>query len=171
MPELLLGVVITSAMFTLSGAECKLHLVDTAGQEKFGDLRHAYYRTADAVLLFVDVAEKRSREGVYRWIKTIGVALDTRRHWDFGLVGSGCTQRVVRSLVMNAMFSNSSSMTGRLWLYPWLYPIPFHGVKLGVAMSECLPCSARENRQEMPESSVFTSKEDARCLDVSRGGE
>ena len=58
------------------------------------------------------------------------------------MIGSGCTQRVVRTLVMNAMFA--LLWDGVVWLYPWLHPILFHGVKLGVAVSKCPTNTARE---------------------------
>jgi hypothetical protein len=66
--------------------------------------------------------------------------------------------------------SYSPSLTGRSGLYPRLYPILFHGVKVSVGVSRLPPSSRRDERLEMQAHRVIVAGEGPRCLDVSERG-
>lgn len=48
--------------------ELKIHLWDTAGQEKFGNLRSAYVRSADMCIILYDVVVRETKENVNYWL-------------------------------------------------------------------------------------------------------
>ena len=54
-----------------SGGEIKIHIWDTAGQEKFRSLAPMYYRNSNVALLVYDVTSKESFEALTVWKKEI----------------------------------------------------------------------------------------------------
>ena len=54
-----------------TGGEIKIHIWDTAGQEKFRSLAPMYYRNANVAILVYDVTSKESFEGLTEWKKEI----------------------------------------------------------------------------------------------------
>lgn len=46
-----------------------ISLWDTAGQEKFGNLRRSYVHGADGVLILYDVTERSTKDNVRKWLK------------------------------------------------------------------------------------------------------
>ena len=56
----------------VNGKETKLHIFDTAGQEKFGSLRDSYVMGADGVILMYDITNIASKNNVIkRWLPNI----------------------------------------------------------------------------------------------------
>ena len=49
----------------------KSYLWDTAGQEKFGELRDGFVRPADVIILLYDVTESRTKDNVVKWLKYV----------------------------------------------------------------------------------------------------
>lgn len=48
-----------------------IELWDTAGQESKGEIRNAYIKGADGVLLFYDISEKKTVENISKWLNQI----------------------------------------------------------------------------------------------------
>lgn len=48
-----------------------LHLIDTMGQEKFGQINEAYLTGADAVIVMYDITVPDTRTNVRKWLQTI----------------------------------------------------------------------------------------------------
>ncbi|KAM9990939.1 hypothetical protein ACTFIY_006981 [Dictyostelium cf. discoideum] len=55
----------------LEGKKINLKCYDTAGQEKFRALTQSYYRCADGVMLFYDIANQSSFDNVGRWLEEV----------------------------------------------------------------------------------------------------
>jgi small GTP-binding protein len=53
------------------GRKIIIHLWDTAGQEKFGSMRDAYLKGADAVICMYDVTNWRTAKNVDNWLRNI----------------------------------------------------------------------------------------------------
>lgn len=51
--------------------DVELHLWDTAGQEKFGDLRDTYLFGSNAVIIMYDVTNRRSIDSLSKWLHTV----------------------------------------------------------------------------------------------------
>ena len=51
----------------------EIHLFDTAGQEKFGELRESYILGADGVIIMYDVSEPQTKENIYKWINNVKI--------------------------------------------------------------------------------------------------
>lgn len=58
--------------FKIYDHKIKIHLFDTAGQEKFGKLRDSYLMGADGIILMYDVTQKETNEHIVtKWIPEI----------------------------------------------------------------------------------------------------
>jgi small GTP-binding protein len=55
----------------LYGKKIKLHLVDSAGQERFKTLTRQYYRSANGCLLVYDVSDRSSFEHITHWMEEL----------------------------------------------------------------------------------------------------
>ncbi|XP_039356960.1 ras-related protein Rab-37 isoform X5 [Mauremys reevesii] len=55
----------------VDGVKVKLQIWDTAGQERFRSVTHAYYRDAQALLLFYDITSKMSFDNIRAWLTEI----------------------------------------------------------------------------------------------------
>ncbi|KAM9119717.1 ras-related protein Rab-37 isoform 1-T1 [Pangshura tecta] len=55
----------------VDGVKVKLQIWDTAGQERFRSVTHAYYRDAQALLLFYDITSKKSFDNIRAWLTEI----------------------------------------------------------------------------------------------------
>lgn len=55
--------------FDTNVGELKVHIWDTAGQEKFGSLRSAYVHSADMCAVFYDSIEPKTKENIDYWLK------------------------------------------------------------------------------------------------------
>jgi small GTP-binding protein len=55
----------------VEGQMCKLHVWDTAGQDKFHTITRAYYRGAHGVIFAYDVTNKKSFEAVGTWMENV----------------------------------------------------------------------------------------------------
>ncbi|KAH9512938.1 hypothetical protein Btru_037109 [Bulinus truncatus] len=53
----------------VSGATAKLHIWDTAGQDRFRNIVSSFYRGADSVVLVFDVTSPESFQNVGTWLK------------------------------------------------------------------------------------------------------
>lgn len=65
------GFNLTELTFESNSGKINLHLWDTAGQEKFGNLRDAYLKGADVVLCLYDVNNWRTAKHVDNWLKNV----------------------------------------------------------------------------------------------------
>ena len=54
--------------FDTNVGELRVHIWDTAGQEKFGNLRSAYVHSADMCAVFYDSIEPKTKENVTYWL-------------------------------------------------------------------------------------------------------
>ncbi|XP_068202004.1 uncharacterized protein [Palaemon carinicauda] len=66
-----MGVEKTEIVVDTSHGECIISLWDTAGQEKLGPLRDAYYEGADAAIIFCDVTSRVTYKNVPLWHKDV----------------------------------------------------------------------------------------------------
>ncbi|XP_064109217.1 uncharacterized protein LOC135217341 [Macrobrachium nipponense] len=66
-----MGVEKTEIIVHTSHGESIISLWDTAGQEKLGPLRDAYYENADAAIIFCDVTSRVTYKNVPLWHKDI----------------------------------------------------------------------------------------------------
>ena len=53
------------------GNVVKLKIWDTAGQERFHNITQTFYKKADGIVLIYDITDKRTFEGIKRWIENI----------------------------------------------------------------------------------------------------
>jgi GTP-binding nuclear protein Ran len=56
---------------TVNGQNIDIHLFDTAGQEKFGQLRDSYILGADGAVIMYDITNSDTRQNVLKWVKNI----------------------------------------------------------------------------------------------------
>ncbi|XP_074827600.1 ras-related protein Rab-37 isoform X1 [Natator depressus] len=63
--------VMQNKVVAVDGVKVKLQIWDTAGQERFRSMTHAYYRDAQALLLFYDITSKMSFDNVRAWLTQI----------------------------------------------------------------------------------------------------
>ncbi|KAM9942163.1 hypothetical protein ACTFIT_005535 [Dictyostelium discoideum] len=55
----------------IEGKKISLKCYDTAGQEKFRALSQSYYRCADGIMLFYDIANQKTFDNVGRWLEEV----------------------------------------------------------------------------------------------------
>lgn len=55
----------------VNGQQVDIHLFDTAGQEKFGQLRDSYILGADGAIIMYDISNADTRQNVLKWVKNI----------------------------------------------------------------------------------------------------
>ncbi|XP_038228043.1 ras-related protein Rab-37 isoform X1 [Dermochelys coriacea] len=65
------GIGFTNKVVAVDGVKVKLQIWDTAGQERFRSVTHAYYRDAQALLLFYDITSKMSFDNIRAWLTEI----------------------------------------------------------------------------------------------------
>ncbi|XP_067403596.1 ras-related protein Rab-37 isoform X2 [Emydura macquarii macquarii] len=65
------GIGFTNKVVAVDGVNVKLQIWDTAGQERFRSVTHAYYRDAQALLLFYDITSKMSFDNIRAWLTEI----------------------------------------------------------------------------------------------------
>jgi len=53
------------------GRKVKLHLCDTAGEEKFRAITRSYYKGANGIILFYDITKESTFKNIKNWIKQI----------------------------------------------------------------------------------------------------
>uniref|UniRef100_A0A674JJ30 small monomeric GTPase n=1 Tax=Terrapene triunguis TaxID=2587831 RepID=A0A674JJ30_9SAUR len=58
------GIDFRNKVVAVDGVKVKLQIWDTAGQERFRSVTHAYYRDAQALLLFYDITSKMSFDNI-----------------------------------------------------------------------------------------------------------
>jgi GTP-binding nuclear protein Ran len=63
------GVSVSSLIFYTNYGPIKLHLWDTAGQEKFGSLREGYYIGGNAAIIMFDVTSRITYKNIPKWYK------------------------------------------------------------------------------------------------------
>jgi Ras-related protein Rab-2A len=68
MHDLTIGVEFGARVVPIAGAEVKLQIWDTAGQESFRSITRSYYRGAVGALLVFDVTKRESFEHVQTWL-------------------------------------------------------------------------------------------------------
>nr|XP_032640989.1 ras-related protein Rab-37 isoform X2 [Chelonoidis abingdonii] len=65
------GIDFRNKVVAVDGVNVKLQIWDTAGQERFRSVTHAYYRDAQALLLFYDITSKMSFDNIRAWLTEI----------------------------------------------------------------------------------------------------
>uniref|UniRef100_UPI00358EBD64 ras-related protein Rab-37-like isoform X1 n=2 Tax=Myxine glutinosa TaxID=7769 RepID=UPI00358EBD64 len=70
------GIDFKNKIVLVDDTKVRLQVWDTAGQERFRSVTHAYYRDADALLLFYDVSNKASFDNVRAWLTEIDAYAD-----------------------------------------------------------------------------------------------
>ena len=65
------GVEVSTAVFYTNFGPVRFIIWDTAGQEKLGGLREAYYLNAHAAIIMFDVGSRITYKNVPRWYKDI----------------------------------------------------------------------------------------------------
>eukprot|EP01017_Pseudomicrothorax_dubius_P002207 TRINITY_DN0_c941_g1_i2.p1 TRINITY_DN0_c941_g1~~TRINITY_DN0_c941_g1_i2.p1 ORF type:complete len:230 (+),score=69.86 TRINITY_DN0_c941_g1_i2:53-742(+) len=65
------GVEVTPMMFYTSHGPIRLHIWDTAGQEKLGGLREGYYIGGDCAIIMFDVTSRVTYKNVQKWHKDL----------------------------------------------------------------------------------------------------
>ncbi|XP_074870529.1 ras-related protein Rab-37 isoform X1 [Carettochelys insculpta] len=65
------GIDFRNKVVVVDGVKVKLQIWDTAGQERFRSVTHAYYRDAQALLLFYDITNKMSFDNIRAWLAEI----------------------------------------------------------------------------------------------------
>uniref|UniRef100_A0A1I8HX11 RAB37, member RAS oncogene family n=1 Tax=Macrostomum lignano TaxID=282301 RepID=A0A1I8HX11_9PLAT len=65
------GVDYRSKILTVDGYRIRFQVWDTAGTERYRSISNAYYRDADAILLFYDITNRQSFNSVRSWLADI----------------------------------------------------------------------------------------------------
>ena len=115
-----IGVDITTKRITVNNHQIKLLLVDTAGQEYFGNLRKAYFNGAFGCMIVYDITNQNSFNDLDGWIA------------DFrSVVGQEAILAIVGNKIDLEDVRNVTSQEGRN--YANQYGVPFYEVsaKLG----------------------------------------
>ena len=68
-PDPTIGVEFTSVTFNSGNYIIKNQIWDTAGQEKFGELRDAYVYGSDAIILMYNLNDPKSIRGINKWLR------------------------------------------------------------------------------------------------------
>jgi small GTP-binding protein len=63
-----LGVDVTVKRITLDNRKIRLVLMDTAGQEQFGNLRNVYFQGSSGCIAVYDITRRESFEALNKWI-------------------------------------------------------------------------------------------------------
>jgi len=66
-----IGVDFAMKVIRVKGIQIRLQLWDIAGQERFGHLIRAYYKSADGVMIVCDISSRKSFKAVPTWRDTI----------------------------------------------------------------------------------------------------
>ncbi|MHA2327286.1 MAG: Rab family GTPase, partial [Candidatus Hodarchaeales archaeon] len=62
-----LGVDVTVKRITLDNRKIRLVLMDTAGQEQFGNLRNVYFQGSSGCIAVYDITRRESFEALNKW--------------------------------------------------------------------------------------------------------
>lgn len=83
-----IGVDFRTRDITIDGEQVKLHLWDTAGQEKFRSITKSYFRGSNGILVVFDLSKRKSFDETKFWIQNAKEILgDTA---DMLLIGNKC---------------------------------------------------------------------------------
>ncbi|KAH3759039.1 Rab GTPase [Pelomyxa schiedti] len=69
--ELSIGVSFQAHTMKIDGKEIKLHIWDTAGEERFRAMTAMYYRGAAAALILYDITNKTTFDTMARWVEEV----------------------------------------------------------------------------------------------------
>ncbi|MFX1282440.1 MAG: Rab family GTPase [Promethearchaeota archaeon] len=120
-----IGVDITTKRITVDNQRIKLLLVDTAGQEYFGNLRKTYFQGAFACMCCYDITNKDSFKDLDRWIA------------DFrGVVGREAIIAIIGNKTDLKELRNVTTQEGRN--YANQYGVPFYEVSAKIG-GETIP--------------------------------
>ncbi len=72
-----IGVEFKTKILELDSKSIKLLLTDTAGQEKFANLRKTYYAGTSACVIVYDITNRNSFEAVDKWIEEFRSVVDS----------------------------------------------------------------------------------------------
>ncbi|MFX0061522.1 MAG: Rab family GTPase [Candidatus Hermodarchaeota archaeon] len=72
-----IGVEFKTKILELDGKPIKLLLTDTAGQEKFANLRKTYYAGASACIVVYDITDRNTFEAVDKWLAEFRSVVDS----------------------------------------------------------------------------------------------
>ena len=101
--------------------EILVHVWDTAGQEKFGDLRSAYVHGADGCIILYDVTERKTKDNVDYWLKYLKTycksppVVAVRGNKKDKIKGTGLLDTVrLRQIVLEKTYNYSNSISNDL---------------------------------------------------------
>lgn len=69
--DLTIGVEFGAKVLNISNKKIKLHVWDTAGQEKFRSITQSYYKDSAICLLVYDITNMSSFESIIRWLTEV----------------------------------------------------------------------------------------------------
>ncbi|KAH6834483.1 RAB GTPase-like protein B1C [Perilla frutescens var. hirtella] len=69
--DVTVGVEFGTRMITVDNKSIKLHIWDTAGQEKFRSITRSYYRGAVGVLLVYDITRRETFDNIGTWLQDV----------------------------------------------------------------------------------------------------
>ncbi|CAD8084143.1 unnamed protein product [Paramecium primaurelia] len=87
--EITIGGVYNSVEMNVKGQNLKIHLWDTAGEEKFRSLLSLYYRDANAAIIVYDITQSESFQSVSTWLKELEEKIQ-KDGMALALVGNKC---------------------------------------------------------------------------------
>lgn len=94
--ETTIGVDFNAKTIMASGQIIKLHIWDTAGQEKFYSLTKNYYKNVAGIILMYDITNRKSFSNLNRWIDDI--KYHCGKHVSVVLVGNKVDKEVFRKV-------------------------------------------------------------------------
>ena len=68
-PGEIIGVEYRTKYYDYEGNQIELKIWDTAGQEKYHSITNNYIRTADGIIFMYDITNKKTYEGIKKWMK------------------------------------------------------------------------------------------------------
>jgi small GTP-binding protein len=75
-PQSTIGVEFANHVFNFDNENVKIHILDTAGQERYRAVTAAYYRGATAAMLVYDVYKRHSFDSIPRWLSELKTHAD-----------------------------------------------------------------------------------------------
>jgi small GTP-binding protein len=113
-----IGVDTLTKEFHISNRKFLLHIMDTAGQERFRSVSHIYYRNAHVILVLFDLGSLTSFENTKYWFQEASQANQDHVHFVFLVGCKRDTTRVVTekealayAKLFNAEYAEISSKT------------------------------------------------------------
>ncbi|CAD8186506.1 unnamed protein product [Paramecium octaurelia] len=112
--EITIGGVYNSVELTVKGQNLKIHLWDTAGEEKFRSLLSLYYRDANIAIIVYDITQSETFQSVSIWLKELEEKIQ-KDGMALALVGNKCDCLESERKVSKAMAVDFAKQNGMLF--------------------------------------------------------